>query len=296
VRRGEPAGTAEAVALVRAIETARPSGDRLFSDPHANAFLGVGARVGLALAGSRLLRPAIDVFDRIAYGQRAFVLARTALIDAALAAALTRGVAQVLILGAGYDSRAYRIPGIERARVFEVDHPDTQARKRELLGRQGTGLAERVTFVSVDFDRQSLAERLEDAGFRRGALTFVIWEGVSEYLRAEAVDATLAYLARATAPGSEIVFTYLDLALLDGTRDFRGGKLHLAAVRRGGEPFTFGIDPGKLGAFLADRGFELLDDPTADELARRHFEPRGRRERSNEYQRVARARVAGATP
>jgi methyltransferase (TIGR00027 family) len=295
VKQGEPAGSAEGVAVFRAIETGRPAGERLFHDPHAGELLTAGARAAVALLRVPLLGPTLlAVADRIAYGQRAFVLARTALIDEALVAALDRGARQVLILGAGYDSRAYRIPGIARVRVFEVDHPDTQARKRALLERALGRLPDHVSFVPLDFNRQSLGDRIPEAGFQPGAPAFVIWEGVTEYLKGAAVDATLRFLARAVAPGGGLAFTYLDRGLLDGTRSFRGGGRHLAMMRWMGEPFTFGIDPRMLGAYLAGRGFELLEDAGAEELARRYFRPRGRRDRCNDYQRIALARVTGA--
>lgn len=296
LKKGKPAGSAEAVAIFRAIESAGPAGQRLFCDPYAREFLTAGAKAALALSRAPLLGSALlAVAEGLAYGQRAFVLARTRLIDEALAAALERGVEQVVILGAGYDSRAYRIPGIERARVFEVDHPDTQARKRALLVPLVEPIPDHVCSVSIDFNREKLGDRLKEAGFREGRPCFVIWEGVTEYLDADAVDATLQLLARSTARGSEVVFTYLDLALLDGTRSFRGGKLHVAMIRRAGEPFTFGIDPATLGSYLARRGFELRDDAAGEELDRRYFRPHGRRDRCNEYQRVALARVVGAS-
>jgi methyltransferase (TIGR00027 family) len=232
--------------------------------------------------------------DRVAYGQRAFVLARTRVIDDALEAALAGGAEQVVILGAGYDSRAYRIPGIERVRVFEVDHPDTQARKRALLDRLGARIAGHVSFVSVDFNRERLADRMKAAGFREGRPGFVIWEGVTEYLDADAVDTTLRFVAGATAPGTEVAFTYLDRALLEGRQSFRGGRLHLAMMRWMGEPFTFGIDPRQLGSYLAERGFELLADAAGEVLDGRYFRPHGRRDRVNHYQRIARARVTGS--
>lgn len=296
MKSGEAAGSAEAVAIFRAIESARPVGDRLFSDPYASAFLTGGARAAVTLTGMPLLGPILlAAVDQVAYGQRAFVLARTLLIDEALEAALARSADQVLIFGAGYDSRAYRIPNIERARVFEVDHPATQARKRAVLDGLMARIPSHVSFVSVDFNRQSLDDRLREAGFREGHPCFVIWEGVTEYLEASAVDGTLRFVARAAAPGSEIVFTYLDSALLDGTRNFRGGGLHLAMIRRAGEPFTFGLDPRTLSSYLAERGFELLADAAGEELDRRYFRAHGRRERSNDYQRVALARVTGSS-
>jgi hypothetical protein len=102
--------------------------------------------------------------------------------------------------------------------------------------------------------------------------------------------------ALSSGVGSQVVFTYLDRALLDGTRSFRGGRLQRAMIRRGAEPFTFGIDPRELRSYLAERSFGLLDDAAGEELDRRYFRPHGRRDRSNDYQRVALARVAGASP
>jgi methyltransferase (TIGR00027 family) len=292
VKTGRPAGSAEGVSVFRALEAARSPAVRLFSDPYATELLTPGARRAFALCRLPLLGPSLlAVADAFLYGQRAFVLARTSLIDSALEEALARGVEQVLILGAGYDSRAHRIRGIERARVFEVDHPATQASKRTLLDGVVGRLPGHIVFVPVDFNRDSLRDCLETTGFRVGGSCFVIWEGVTEYLDPAAVDATFRLLARTVAPGSEVAFTYLDRRLLDGSRSFRAGARHLAMMRWMAEPFTFGIDPADLGAYLAERGFALLDDAGGEELVRRCFQPRGRRDRPNDYQRIARACV-----
>jgi methyltransferase (TIGR00027 family) len=279
------------VALSRAIESARPEGDRLFHDPFAVRFLGFTTRSLLSLVTTRGLGPLLlSTFERIAPGLHGFSIARTIFIDRALRRALARGVPQVVILGAGYDSRAYRIPGIDNARVFEVDHPDTQAVKRARLAKVFALLPAHVTFVAIDFNRQDLKDRLVASGYRFDLPTFFIWEGVTEYLEGSAVDATLRILAQ-SPPASEVVFTYTDRGLLDGSREFPAGRLLLWTSRVGGEPYTFGIAPKQMADFLRQRGFELLDDASGDDFTDRYFRPGGRGDRANGFERVALARV-----
>ena len=133
-------------------------------------------------------------------------MARTALIDRRLELALRHGVAQVAILGAGYDSRAYRISGIEKTRVFEIDRRETQQVKRNRMIRHLKSIPPNVVFVEVDFLRQTLAEVLAARGFDPGRRTFFVWEGVTNYLDAGSVDATLRSVG-SCAPGGEIAFT-----------------------------------------------------------------------------------------
>jgi methyltransferase (TIGR00027 family) len=296
VREGQAARTAQTVAFARAIETQRPAADRLFEDRHAVRFLDADGRWMLAALRAPLLRGVLpSCIDWIAPGLLAYAIARTAYIDEALVAALGRGIRQVVILGAGYDTRALRIPGIERARVFEVDHPDTQVVKRARLGDVLAGGADHVRFVDVDFARQELGPRLEAFEFRFDETTVFVWEGVTQYLEARAVEATLDTVAR-TAPGGELVFTYADRGLIDGSKSFPGGRRLLLAVRMAGEPFRFGLAPEETACYLRARGFELLDDLGGNELGARYFAPRGRPDRATETERVARARIRPPRP
>ncbi len=293
MREGKPSQTAQAVAFARAIESLQAPEKRLFEDPYAERFLG---RDGLwmvrRLRGRASRRAILYCIDQIGPGLLPYAVARTAFIDEALTAALRRGTPQILILGAGYDTRALRIPGIENALVYEVDHPDTQAFKRTRLGADIEAIRERVRFVGVDFDRQDLGEQLRSAGFRFDSPSFVIWEGVTQYLPADAVDATLRVLATMKR-GSEVVLTYMDRALIDGTRSFPGGRRLLFAVRFVGEPFRFGLDPTETAGFLRARGFELLEDIGGEKLSARYFAPLDRTDRATETERLALARLAG---
>jgi methyltransferase (TIGR00027 family) len=226
-------------------------------------------------------------------GPRGTVAVRTRYIDDALGDALRAGVDQVVILGAGFDCRAYRIPGINRARVFEVDHPATQPRKREIVTRRLGALPPHVTLVAVDLTTQALDAVMPGAGYRGEARTFFICEGLTHYLSPAVVDAVFRYVARAAA-GSQMVFTYIHRAMLDGSVRFEGAANTLATVRRAGEPYTFGWDPLELPRYLAERDLRLLEDVGAEAYRARYLLPRGReQEPLAEYQRAARVEVVG---
>jgi methyltransferase (TIGR00027 family) len=222
------------------------------------------------------------------------LLCRTRFIDDTFRDAVAEGFEQVAILGAGFDSRAYRIPGTSRIRVFEVDHPATQAWKRDRIERMHNELASHVTFVPIDFERQELGEVMAAAGFRTGARTFFIWEGVTQYIAAEAVDSTLRYVSHAAAPGSRIVFTYIHRGLIDGSATMQGAQKLLSELERQGEPWIFGIDPAELPGYLAARGLKLVEDVGAADYRKRYLDPIGRGMDIFEGERVAVAEVTGA--
>ncbi len=290
MRPGRGSFSAQAVALARAIESQRR--DALFHDPLARALLHPALRpvadaCGLPLLGPLLLRGA----DLVMGGARDGVVGRTCYIDDALRAWLGREHEQLVLLGAGLDSRALRLPQAARGRVFEVDHPATQAAKRAALARGGAATPH-VVFVALDFNRDALAEALLAAGFDPAQRTFFIWEGVTEYLTAAAVDATLRQVARLGAAGSRLLFTYQDVAGFEDRARFAGAHGTMALFRWAGEPYTFGLEPRVLGGYLAARGLRLLEDVGGHDFARRYFAPRGRACRVTDFERAALAEVA----
>lgn len=276
------------MALFRALETHRPPDRRLFTDPLAASFLSAPLSQVASAARLPVLRSALPwVIDRRFPGPRPSAVARTRVLDDALVAAVDAGVGQLVILGAGYDSRAYRLPGCASLRVFEVDHPDTQAVKRRVLARVLGQLPTHVQFVAVDFDRDDLAAALEHAGLRSGRPTFVLWEGVASYLTPEAVDATVRWAHDATGEPSELAFTYVHRGLIDGTVRFPYADAWARSVADAGEPFVFGFDPAELPAYLAERGWTQLEDiSTTEALVRHGLDPSG----VPAFYRIARAR------
>ncbi|MFF7211972.1 class I SAM-dependent methyltransferase [Streptomyces sp. NPDC008238] len=289
-----PSRTAQHVALFRALESVR-RGPRLFTDPYAASCLGRGYRLAVTIARcpgmARFLERRID--RRWPAGPRASAVVRTRLIDDLVVDALEGGARRLVLLGAGYDSRAFRLEAARAAGVVEVDHPATQAVKRTLAGAWSARAGrpgEDVRFVAADLMREDLGDALRGAGLG-GERAVVVWEGVTNYLDAASVHATLTALAAVLAPGSRIVLTYMDRRALDGTGDFEGVAAWADTVRTAGEPFTFGFLPGELPAYLAARGLELTLDESAREAAARYLEPLGRHEPAAPFYRVAQAEV-----
>lgn len=222
---------------------------------------------------AQLRRPFDEAFRELLQTPPAMIVlgvtARTKHIDAALTASLAHGVRQVVILGAGFDSRAYRMAqGHEGVRFFEVDLPATQDDKKRRVRELFGSLPPQAVYVAIDFETQSLDTRLSEAGFDQRQPTFFVWEGVTMYLHAAAVDATLAFVATHSAPGSTIVFDYLLSSIIDGT----GAEPPAARVKRSrqldeyGEPWVLGIPEGGTEAFVARHGLELVSDRDLVEL------------------------------
>lgn len=260
------------MALFRALESCRrPAAARLFEDRLAARLLPPSLRAVATAGRVPLLHRGVTRFiDRRWPGARTSAVARTRLIDDAVTAALRDGVDQVVILGAGFDGRAYRMPAMAQARVFEVDHPATSAAKRERLAALLGGRPRHVTFVALDFDRAALLAALDAAGCDRSQRSVLIWEGVTNYLSADAVDATLRDLATFAA-GSPLLFTYVHRGVLDGSAAFAGTEHVEALLQRVGEPWTFGFDPAEVPPYLAARGIELVADLGADAYRARYL-------------------------
>lgn len=200
------------------------------------------------------------------------LLCRKRYAEDCLRAALADGVTEVVLLGAGLDTLAYRVPEAAKARVYEVDLPANIARKRAGLKRAFGGVPEHVTLVPLDFGADDLAAALERAGHRMGTRTFVGWEAVTQYLTEGGVRATLGRLAEA-APGSRLVFTYVRADFLDGSEMYGTA----AAYRRfasGDHPlWRFGLLPDDVGPLLAEYGWREIGGLGPAESAERYLRP-----------------------
>lgn len=265
MRKNQSSLTAAGIALARAVESEKPADRRICYDPYARQFvpawmyhlLGFFIKSGYA----ELRGPGVN----------GFLMARERYIDDALQQFLDEGLQQLVILGAGYDSRAYRFDLPGRVKTFEVDHPATQADKLEKVQRALGKIPEHVTYVPVDFNTQTLSERLLSSGYDPGLISLFIWQGVTMYLTPVAVDDTLAFIVTSSASGSAIVFDYIYQAVLDGVQK----QSEIINMRRyrfmTGEGLTFGIPQGTAGSFLQARGFQQIKDVTVDELKAAYF-------------------------
>ena len=287
--------TAQYVAMYRALENDEMRREPLFRDPFAASFLDPSLRRAVRLARVRLLRPALERYaDYRAPGARTSAIARTRFIDDVVRRAAREGSRQLVVLGAGFDCRAHRLPELAGSRVFEVDRPETQERKRAELAR-ARGLQPRgdVRYVAVDFLVDDLGERLAAAGWSQGERSTFVWEGVSNYLTDEAVSRLLGWLGR-TAPGGCVVFTYIHRGVLDGSERFEGAERLLRNVRTLGEPWRFGLHPDAVASYLAGCGLRLEEDLGADAYRRRHPGLAASGMRGYAFYRIAVARVVGA--
>ncbi|HKU37147.1 MAG TPA: class I SAM-dependent methyltransferase [Polyangiales bacterium] len=249
MKLGQASRTAVMVCSGRAVASARRLDDR-FQDPTALALLPEDARErALRYLARGRPRSAGELFEYLRMPTLAAVMTvRTLAIDDALVAA---AAPQLVILGAGLDGRAYRMPALRASVVFEVDHPDSQRDKRERAA-QLTPMARDIRFVPVDFARDSLDAALTRAGHDATQATTFIWEGVVMYLSQDAIDATLSVIERRSAPGSRLIVVYHVPSWL------------LAAigpmVRRLGEPLRSRSTPADMRRLLARYGYEVEHD------------------------------------
>jgi len=291
MRESQASQTAEYMAFFRALESARSPRKRLFEDRFAVHFLRPSLRKVVRL--SRI--PLFAAFarwrsDHLLPGARTSGIARTRFIDDAVLQSLRDGIRQIVILGAGFDSRAYRLHGIQSAAVFEVDHPATLEMKRKHLREVMAEPPRNVRYIAIDFNQQSLPHVLCDAGLDTRVPTLFLWEGVTNYLSAEAVDAVLRYVS--TFPSrSRLIFTYVHRGALDGSALFEDAPDIVRNVAAIGEPWTFGLDPAEVPGYLHERGLELLRDAGAREYRKECMGPAARRMRGYDFYHVAIASV-----
>src|SRR5262245_56193218 len=197
-------------------------------------------------------------------------LIRTRFFDERLQHAVSGVAAQVVILGAGYDSRAYRMKELLKGvKVFEVDYGPTQEYKKKRVREVLNGLTNNVVFVPIDFTKQTLADVLKRAGLARDRETFFIWEGVTYYIPEEAVRGTLSYIA-GSAPGSAVELDFRSQSYIDWVKaNIDSPERVPTAARRiliaqrqfreWGEPMIFGFPDGKEKEFLASEGLEVTE-------------------------------------
>lgn len=282
------------MAFFRALESARPPEHRLFSDPFASQFLRARLRWAVWLSRHGAAEEFVNRYaDSRLPGARTSAIARTRFIDDSLRAFFAQRAGQLVILGAGFDCRAYRLPELARCTVFEVDHPATLSEKLYRLRRVLPRLPENIRFVKMDFNRTSLRQAFEGSDFDPSQPALFLWEGVTNYLSEQAVDSVLRYVASCHVP-SRIIFTYVHSGMLDRSVLFAGAERLLRDLARLNEPWTFGIDPDHLALFLSLRGLSLDQDVPAAGYRRRYFGTAAENMTGYEFYRIAIADVSAS--
>ncbi len=264
---GQPSRTARGTALQRAAHQLLEV-PRVFDDPLALRIFGAG--------GVRWLGQNLDRYRTAgSRGMRAFLVMRSRYAEDQLANAVARGVNQYVVLGAGLDTFAYRNPH-RGLRVFEVDHPSTQAWKRSLLQAQSIEAPRSLTFAPVDFETQTLAGGLKTAGFRADRPAFFSWLGVVIYLSKPAVAETLRTIA-AGARGSQVVFDFAPPSSMIGEQERASRARAEASVARAGEPWINYYEPAPFVDALHAAGFRSAYAVGAAEMNARYFGDRSDR-------------------
>lgn len=258
MQQGIPSRTARAAAKYRAEHQLLEQG-RIFSDPLAVPIYGEEPSAIIAQAeGAGLWQT----------GLRFFIAVRTRFAEDALERALRAGVSQLVVLGAGLDTFAYRNP-FPALKVFEVDHPATQAWKRERLAAASIAIPSSLRFVSIDFEREQLRDVLAAAGFQASKPSFFVWLGVIVYLTRESSTATLRFIGSLPG-GAHVVFDY---ANPPEARQGLAREVFLEGAARAhaaGETWVNYYDTAELHAELRTLGFSAIEDLGAPEIAARY--------------------------
>lgn len=267
--------TAENVAFVRALESLKPEGERICYDPYASRFLSQQYLMFMEMA-------ARDSSKTPFPGVHNSLSARVRYFDDFVKKSIDEGLEQLIILGAGYDTRAYRIEGlIDEVRVFEVDHPGTQRVKIEKIKDIFGSLPDHVEYVSVDFETEDFGQRLIEHGYKRLQKTIFMMEGLIYYLPPRAVDEMLLFIAKNSGIGSSIIFDYVHESSIDRTNRICGVRCKACDQKeiknatkdmvQQGEPYKFGVKDGTIETFLSERGFSEILNVTSEDYKKAYF-------------------------
>jgi methyltransferase (TIGR00027 family) len=279
MEEGRPSTTAIIAAMTRASHLFLDDDPKIFQDPLALGLSGMeneaALRATLGEIHSDIARQSTPEFAKkfLKYN-RANITLRQRYAEDELGKALERGVKQYVILGAGLDSFAYRRPDLAAiVRVFEVDHPSTQEWKRARLQELNVAPPGNLTFVPIDFERQTLVTALRAGGHQSELPTFVSWLGVTMYLTEAAIFETLRYVA-SLASGSEMVLQYYLSGPLLSEEGRRLLAIYKAAAAARGEPWLTFFEPTDLGSRVKELGFSQVEDLGPEDANAHYFADR----------------------
>jgi len=262
--------TAETIAMVRVSESRRPEDGRICNDPYAIRFISQEV-LDFAANNPEKYRAFLAQSERLVPGARNSIVARVRFFDDIVKSSIDDGLEQLVILGAGYDTRAYRIKGMDKIKLFEIDHPATQKVKIEKIKEIFNSLPDHVTYIPLDLEVDKLGQRLLESKYDSSKKTLFIMEGLLMYISPEVVDEILSFIVHNSGNGSDILFDYIPLSVVDGTCELEAGQNWQKGVTDAGEPFKFGIKEGATESFLVQRGFTKIKNMTSEDYKKAYF-------------------------
>jgi methyltransferase (TIGR00027 family) len=201
-----------------------------------------------------------------------WVIARTKYIDDIFVHAGIEGFSQILLFGAGFDSRGVRFQSeLKDAKIFELDAPTTQTMKIEQYRKRGIDVPSNLTFVPINFEKESVAQKLNEAGFTQGMKTLFVLEGVLQYLKPESACATFETIKDQAGKGSWLVFDYAHASVLHGKENQQGEEGMMKRLDKYGESWQFGLEEAEVEPLLNKYGFQILDRKSPKELEEAYF-------------------------
>ncbi len=204
------------------------------------------------------------------------MIARTKFIDSVFQKAISNEFDQILIFGAGFDSRGIRFADLnKKTRIFEIDAPVTQKAKINQLKKRGIAIDPNIVFISIDFNKESLEDKLIDSGFKENKRSLFILEGLTMYLDPEAIDSTFHVIDQFAGTDSEFVFDYVYSSVLRGENLYYGESEVLNQLKDTNEPWSFGIEKGELESFLKDKNLKLICSLNSENLEDKFFKMNG---------------------
>jgi methyltransferase (TIGR00027 family) len=264
--QGNP--TAMTIAWARWEESQKPEEERICYDPYAASFISPDA-LEWAAKNPDKVKAVREQRDHFLPGIQNSIVARVRFFDDFVAISLANGLRQLVILGAGYDTRAHRMEGLKRIKVFEVDHPDTQEMKLEMIQKIFGRLLGHVVYVPVDLTTEDLSFNLLEKGYDKSKKTLFLMEGLLYYLSPSVVDRILSVIVRNSCKGSSILLDYFPPSLTEGTDET--GRFLKISLEKSGTPLQFGLEEGMVESFLTERGFSQVHNVTSEDYKKAYF-------------------------
>lgn len=270
VNRENPSKMAEGIAMQRFGESAKPEGERICYDPYAVHFISPEI-IKFGMEHPEEAKMKVEQMEKLFPGLSSSIMARVRYFDEFVKKSIAEGIEQLVVLGAGYDTRAYRIGELTDIKVFEVDHPNTQSFKIQKIGDIFGSLPDHVVYVPVDFEEETFNQKLFDNGYDSSKKTLFIMEGLVMYIPPKAVAKTLLFIVENSGKGSRVIFDYYPESVVDGTCKLEIGtniRNHLIQLE---EPLQFGIKEEKIEDFLTEFGFSGIQNVTSEEYKKAYF-------------------------